>query len=840
MRRLLAIAATAAGMAMIAAAPSAALASGAKTAVAATPAWSSASPTASGTATGTATPSTSPSDSATPTGTATATVTATPTPSATKTKKPKPAPTPTKTKKKPPKKPKPKVKHPAGSTTVTGPHMYVPNTDNSHYKTASTVTVSQVKGLVNQMVQVSWTGFTPSSELTYENTQTDYPVMIAECKGTNPKSPDDCYDATNGGEPAAFGKYGPGNTAYATTTAQGTGKADILLFTNVQNQFLGCDENTPCSLVVVPSQGGDSLDFAKPACGNHSLDIGGLDLGQYAFTEAKSAPETPNGYCSWSKRIVIPLSFSRTPSGCPLRAADITAGGSPMLATAMQQWQAGFCFGSSPIEVQYNGSLNESEARSYFQSGVDDIAFTTQPLTGTAKTKYTYAPVAITATDAGYWVDNTSTGQPFTNIRLDARLLVKMLTTSYSYTNDSCPNGGSSAFGCDNAVDNNPQNLYSDPEFKKLNGSSVSQNAAQPSGYEIPIVLSGNSDMTWETTSWIASDPDASGFLAGQFDPWGMHVNTYYLGLKYPITGFLPMDPYMPVSSQDAPVYPLTLLANDMALNQQPGTQDVKDPTTGNFDSLPPQITGNRDLWSVIDNADATRFLIPAAALKNAAGKYVKPTAASMAAAVKDMTVNPDGITRSMNYTAKDPAAYPLTMIIYAIVPTSGISKVKAQAIATFLDDIATTGQTEGTAPGQLAPGYLPLTQALREQTLKAADAVLNQTGNPKPRPKPSASASPSASPSASSSASPSASASPAASSIVVSFSHPAATGMSWVVLALLVGGAVLLVTGPAALVLGSPGARAAIGAGGRRIGRIRTGRRGTGRVRVTFRKRNP
>ena len=40
-----------------------------------------------------------------------------------------------------------------------------------------------------------------------------------------------------------------------------------------------------------------------------------------------------------------------------------------------------------------------------------------------------------------------------------------------------------------------------------------------------------------------------------------------------------------------------------------------------------------------------------------------------MAAAVKDMTVNPDGITRSMNYTTKDPAAYPLTMIVYAIVP---------------------------------------------------------------------------------------------------------------------------------------------------------------------------
>ncbi len=45
-------------------------------------------------------------------------------------------------------------------------------------------------------------------------------------------------------------------------------------------------------------------------------------------------------------------------------------------------------------------------------------------------------------------------------------------------------------------------------------------------------MLSGNSDMTWETTSWAASNQAATGFLAGQFDQWGMHVNTYYLGLS--------------------------------------------------------------------------------------------------------------------------------------------------------------------------------------------------------------------------------------------------------------------------------------------------------------------
>jgi hypothetical protein len=800
MRRLLAIVATAAGIALLAAAPSAALATSSP----------SPSPSVTGSATAsasaTASPTTSPSASAT--ASASASPKATPTPTPTPTKKPT--------------KPKPKPVHHYPGTTVTGQRMYIPGTADAHYKTRATATVSQTKSLTNQMVQVSWTAFSPSSQLTYDNSNTDYPVMIAECKGLDPTNPTQCYGATNGGEPASFGQYGPSNTSYGTTTSAGTGTADIQLFTSVQNQYLGCGADSPCSLVVVPSQGGDTLDFATPHCADHSEDIGGTDTGQYAFTPITSAPGTANGLCSWEKRIVIPLYFAPTPNGCPLRAADFSAGGSPMLADAMQQWETGLCFGSGSVEMQYNGSLNESEARNYFAEGTEDVAFTTLPISGPTKHPYVYAPVAVSATSVGYWVDNQNTGQPYANIKLDARLLTKMLTTSYAYTNDACPGGGSSQFGCDNAVDGNPDNLYTDPEFQKLN-PAVWQNASQPSGYEIPIVLSGDSDMTWEATSWIASNQAATGFLAGQFDQWGMHVNTYYLGLKYPLNGFLPMDPYLPVSTQDAPVYPLSTLASDMALNQQPGTQDVKDTTTGNYDSLPPQSDGDRDLWSIIDQSDAQRFLIPAAALENGAGKYVEPTDAAMAAAVKDMTKTSAG-TLQTNYTSTDPAAYPMTMVIYAVVPTGGISAAKAAAIAKFLDFAAGGGQTTGASPGELPAGYLPLPDSLRQQTLKAATEVLDQVGNPKPKPSatpsttPKVTKSPSTSPSPS--PSPSADGTHTAQSIAVSFSSPDTTGMSWVVLALLIAGAVLLISGPSALVLGSPEARGAIAAGARRIRR--------------------
>ena len=132
------------------------------------------------------------------------------------------------------------------------------------------------------------------------------------------------------------------------------------------------------------------------------------------------------------------------------------------------------------------------------------------------------------------------------------------------------PGGGSSGFGCDNAVDNNPTSLFTDPEFIKLNPRAWNIGGTE---YEIPDVMSGNSDMTWTTTSWIAANKDAAGFLAGQFDPWGMHLNTTYLGQKYPDDGITPSDPYLPMSSQYIPVTPLSNVVLYQSENQPPGNR---------------------------------------------------------------------------------------------------------------------------------------------------------------------------------------------------------------------------------------------------------------------------
>src|SRR6516162_8349199 len=123
---------------------------------------------------------------------------------------------------------------------MSGPHMYNPATGKP-FPDASTATVSRTTQLANQMVRVSWTNFTPSSSLVYNNENVAYPVMVTECKGTDPSSPADCYGAENGGVGSTSGPAGPFNDAYATTGPNGTGQADIEILTKVENEYLGCN-----------------------------------------------------------------------------------------------------------------------------------------------------------------------------------------------------------------------------------------------------------------------------------------------------------------------------------------------------------------------------------------------------------------------------------------------------------------------------------------------------------------------------------------------------------------------------------------------------------------------
>src|SRR5262249_53492347 len=175
-----------------------------------------------------------------------------------------------------------------------------------------------------------------------------------------------------------------------------------------------------------------------------------------------------------------------------------------------------------------------------------------------------------------------------------------------------------------------------------------------------------------------------------------------------------------PVSAPGSSVlFPLGLVASYQAQHWEPGTAYFKD-QFGNFPKDPIQPPGQRALIAVLDQGSAAAFRFPVAAIPNASGNYVRPSNSAMAAALHDMQSGGSG-TQQVNLASKNKAAYPLTMVIYAMVPTSGTPHAKAAAIARFLNYAAGAGQREGFRPGQLPPGYLPLPAGLAAKTRKDA-----------------------------------------------------------------------------------------------------------------------
>jgi hypothetical protein len=663
----------------------------------------------------------------------------------------------------------------------------------------ATVTVSPTTDLVSQVVHVSWANFTPTLNMASVSPEPNaddgdsgegdpnelYNVAVYECRGTVPQGgpgPFDgnfvtgnCYSLTDTTQVQATA--GAANGVVGFTSPNGTGQANIYVEAGDQNSFLHCGDTSPCSLVVVPNWGGrEPYESLTEDCSDHSWDHGGpigppFQMGAYTFLGAA---------CSWGDRIVVPLSFAPSTTDCPTNAAPaFQAAGSPMMEAAMEQWQARWCTGKSALSFGYT-SEDEYTARQEFLTGSGalsasvDMALVTQPATDSdsngalpAARHYTYAPLANSAVAFAYYIDNPSTGEPYTNLVLNARLAAKLLTQSYALNFDCTqtppfnePKPPAASSTCDPAVSHNPDTIFDDPEFFTLNGGDTKDNTKNfPNdgsfpdtlyGSFLPTVVSGTSDMTYELTGWIESDPDAHAFLGGQRETGGstsMAVNKYYRDIAYPTSQFETLDTGWSTEPTKAPggddesmqaawnpVNGLDNVATDLATYDP--TSDNPTPIcalssaqcTGNTGyenpRLPGEYLGQDNMTAVVAESQAAADAFPVFRLVNAAGKAVAPTSASILAAVSQMKTNPDGITQSMNFANKNPDAYPLTMVDYAMVPTCGLSRATASAISAFLTDVATKGQTPGYLPGQLAPGYAPLNSHQLAQLKTAASRV--------------------------------------------------------------------------------------------------------------------
>jgi hypothetical protein len=611
------------------------------------------------------------------------------------------------------------------------------------------VTVSQTTDLRSQVVNVSWKNFSPSGGATFTRDTTPYKVWVFECQTAAPTSLDQCFGSLGyqGGRGAL-----PSDTNYVQTLTTGDGTQSIQfgVLSKTDEPSLACDADTQCSLLIIPWSGG-----VQPAsCNDHSQDASLFSANSAYGTFGSLSRNT----CAWYSRIVVPLSFAQTPENCGSADPQFTAEGSQVDSRAMELWRSGLCSGANPLSIGYVG-LSESLARGDVGAGKADLALTTRPEDAPAR-PVTYAPVTNTAVVVSYYLDDPTTGRPVTApLRLNARLLAKMLTQSYSplINNLGCDDPGRTR-PCAPEVSGNPASLFEDPEFTKLNPTLTNVPALQTNGQPFPSVVFGDNDATYELTRWIAADPAAAAFLSGQPDEWQMKINSAYLpenvGALYPTGIFTSIDPGTTLKTGAGncdlgenclsqglqmtwnPINGLDNVAKQLLFFKDSGRSyeascGVATRQCDTHPTNPKGLLGNRAYFAVTSAADAAAYQFPTAQLMTAAGSFVGPSATAVGAGVAALA--PGAQVASLDHATAPAGAYPVTMPTYAMLPTCGLTTAKISAIGSFLTYVVSdAGQRSGTGAGDLAPGYAPLTSAQRAATT-AAIGKLSATPCPVP-----------------------------------------------------------------------------------------------------------
>jgi hypothetical protein len=569
----------------------------------------------------------------------------------------------------------------------------------------------------------------------------------------------------------------PGNTTYGVTNLGGDGSAAFRITTAETNQSLGCSSTVPCALAVIPIMGiscdPDAHSLAPSERPPSDLAAQAFALcseGADAGTLGQMGPAGESGQealavsgqlwwsaSNWRNRILVPLKFAPTLPACSLASTSspVQIYGSYLMLEATQQWTPHFCLNSKLHAIE-QVVLGEPEAQTQLQqavltkqlgAGQTDAVFQGAPAQTPFPSHVVQAPTALTGFAIVFDIVNQF-GKPFTTVRLDARLLAKLLTESYPA--DTGVQHDDTALQNPSTHQPNPLNMAEDPEFQALNPGVPSAVIGKIAGVSPATILamSGDSDLMWALTSYINADPEARAWLNGKPDPWGMVVNPKYKGIKLPVTQWPLLDTYLAPSVQlsnpclqqspspylglvASPVQAIAQITLDLEFNVS--DSQVGCNAAGAFSSTQAvgrEFPGETFIFGITSLADARRFDLQTASLQthggsasdakftSAAGRtFVAPTDSALRAALKIMVPDKTAGTwtvpyASMRTSAAGRAAYPGVMLVSTDLPTHGLPKSLANEYGQFLSFVAGSGQRAGLGVGQLPPGYLPLTAA--------------------------------------------------------------------------------------------------------------------------------
>lgn len=546
----------------------------------------------------------------------------------------------------------------------------------------------------------------------------------------------------------------------ARTGEDGTGQVVFETQTSLEAPHLGCGSavkigtavtGKPCWLVAVPR--GEFNADGSPA----STDASGRVSG------------SPLSATNWANRIQVKLGFEPIGASCAIGNAEQRTVGSELIAEAFTSWQSALC--ATGTTYGYS-QIGDGEARRQVVSslqGASGLGFVSDPLdkATTGDSTLTYAPVAASAIVVGFTIERnlkggtpqfSKNGTPVTDLVLNQRLVAKLLTQSYR---SDVPNGNNQPY-----VANNPRSIRNDPEFLRLNPDfNDFSNSSEPDGLMVAL---GSTDATAELWRWLQSDPDASEFLGGKADEWGMTINPAYkalaLGTDTTIDSFPKADlstyrqyPTIPApgfGSLDLRPYVLDMHEGAYRARKADGNVKIVWDETRNppsFVSTGPQLPGQRFSLTITDSTSAARYGLQTARLVNAAGKAVAPTTEGIASGIASLVPSSTDGVLVTDPDKRVNAAYPLSMLTYAVVNVCAPTLPTLTDYADLLEYAIGTGQKQGDTLGQLPRGYVPLTPALTSQAVKAEKVIRAEVKKPvcdehlKPEPTPAPTSEPDA-----------------------------------------------------------------------------------------------
>jgi hypothetical protein len=618
----------------------------------------------------------------------------------------------------------------------------------------------------------------------------------------------------------------PSNETFAVTGLNGKGNAAFDVWTNTVNPDLGCSQKVSCAVVAVPIMG-ISCDPAaagmpvadQPTAGQEPAAASACEA-TGAFAPGSLLPQGELGQedvtvsgslwwaaSNWRNRFVVPLHFAPAQNICSVAGKNnrlIQIYGSELMDQALLQWEPHFCLNKKLFSVGYVSEA-EPEAALDLQTGQIDAALVSDQPSAGFPNPVIHAPVGATGFAISFTIDNAK-GTPVTTLRLDPRLIAKLLTESYPAVSaiadadpellHHCPGVPVSDDVC-----TNPLNITDDPEFQALN-PGITKGVGASAAASALLALSSQSNVMWALTSYINDNPAARAWLNGTPDPWGMTVNSAYKGIKLPVSIWPLLSTFEPAewltgngagpglcyTLNPSPALPLIAAPQ---LNMYPDIEtevqfyqaqaqlacagNPSVPQSLELVALGQQTVGDRFMMGITTLADARRYSLHAASLLTHVKKgtpakftsakgmtFVAPTDSALRSAVSLLRPDTKGYDWNFPYvlykkdSAKAANAYPGTMLVYADVPTKGLTSGNAADYAAFLRFAATGGQRPGGGVGHLPAGYLPMTSAnhLGAQaayTQAVATAVAAQAGvipalitrSPTGSPGPSPSASP-------------------------------------------------------------------------------------------------